>query len=205
MSWYRLQKTLMKKLLFIFSLPLLLTACGIGKYNVAYSEPKDGDRARIRVIVPTVFNAYRGVTAFPNMQCLPKRPVGGGHVVGSYAMGFENNLNGQKIGIPASAFSDKKGYVKAEAYLSANQPVMFTFSKPNSTSESPTALGNTKMITIYPDNCFARVVFIPQTNADYELVFTSETSCQFELNRLTVDQGVVSTAPVIQRNIEICH
>lgn len=195
----------MKKLLYIFGLPFLLIAYGIGKYNVAHDATKDGGRARIRVIVPTVFNAHREVTAFPNIQCLSKRPAGSGHVAGSYAIDFDNNLNGQKIGIPASALSEKKGYVKAETYLAANQPIMFTFSRPQSTSESPTVPGNTKMVTTYQNSCFARVVFIPETNVDYELVFTSEASCEFELNRLTVDRGVVSAAPVGQRNIEVCH
>lgn len=195
----------MKKLLFIFSLPFFLTGCGIAKYNVAFNEPKDGDRARIRVIVPKVFNAYRGVTGYPNTQCLSKRPAGSGHIASSYAIGFENNLNGQKIGIPATTWSEKKEYVKAETYLSANQPVLFTFSKPNTTSESPTGIAGTKLLTIYHDSCFAKIGFIPQKDADYELVFTSETSCQFELNRLAADNGVVSAIPVPTNNVENCH
>ncbi len=190
----------MKKIFFIYSLPFLLAGCAGLKGNVPLQEPKDGDRARIRVIVPTVFNNYRGTAGYPNSQCLGKKIVGSGHVASSYPFGFEKNLNGQKIGVPTTPAAEKKGVVNAEAYLAANQPIIFTYLMPDSAS-STTVNGLTS--TRYYKGCTARVGFTPEVNADYELDFSSD-NCQFELHRLMVDKDVVSATPVSTNEVKNC-
>lgn len=191
----------MKKLFFIFNLPLLLAGCIALKNNVALTEPTVGERARIRVVIPSVFNNYRGVTGYPNSQCSTKTSAGQGHVVSSYPFGFEKNSNGQKIGIPATRYSEEKDYVKAEVYLSANQPTKFSFLMPASASKVDTGL---LQMTTYYNGCVARIILTPKANADYELVFPSKESCEFELNRLGTDKGDVSAIPVPANDVEIC-
>jgi hypothetical protein len=189
-----------KKILLTFITPLLFAGCAAIKNNVPFPEPKDGDRARIRVVIPSVFNNYRGVVGYPNSQCM-SRKTSGGHVVDS-SFGFEKNLNGQKIGMPTTPFSEKKGYITTEAYLPANQPVIFTFLMPGDASAISTGTMN---YTTYYKGCIAKVGFTPKTNADYELIFPSNGSCQFALNRLIADKGVVSAEPVSTNDVENCH
>lgn len=194
-------KNPIKKIFLASSVPLLFAGCASLKSNVPFPEPTDGDRARIRVVIPSVFNSYRGVVGYPNSQCLPKSAVGNsGHVVGS-SFGFEKNLNGQKIGMPTTSFSEKKGYITAEAYLSADQPVVFTFVMP--ASADSVSNGSVEYTTYYK-GCVAKVGFTPKTNADYELIFPSSGNCQFELNRLVDDKGVVSTNPVPTKAVDKC-
>jgi hypothetical protein len=190
----------MKKIFLISSIPLLFAGCAALKNNVPFPEPKDGDRARIRVIIPSLFNDYRGVVGYPNSQCMSKKNKSG-HVVGS-SFGFEKHLNGQKIGMPNTPFSEKKGYITAEAYVSANQPVIFTFLMPNSASSASTGATN---YTTYYGGCTANVGFTPKTNEDYELIFPSSGNCQFELNRLIDEKGVVSTNAIPTKAVENCR
>lgn len=190
----------MKKIFSAFSIPFLLAGCAAIKNNVPFPEPKDGDRARIRVIAPSVFNEYRGVSGYPNSQCLSKKTAGG-HVLG-ISFGFEKHLNGQKIGMPTTPFSQKEGYVKAEVYLVANQPVIFTFLRPDYASTASTGIMG---YTTYYKGCTAKVGFTPKTDEDYELIFPSSESCEFKLNRLTADNGVVSASPVPTNDIKNCR
>ncbi|MDY7546020.1 hypothetical protein RGU75_07225 [Glaciimonas sp. CA11.2] len=191
----------MKKILLVLNIPLMLLGCAAIKNNVTFPEPKDGERARIRVIIPKVFNDYRGSTGYPNSQCLPKNLSGGGHIASSYLFGFEKNLNGQKIGIPTTTFSEKKGFVAAEAYLSANRPVIFTFLMPAGASTMSTG---TTSYTRYYQGCMAKVGFTPRVNADYELIFPSSGSCQFELSRLIVDKDTVLARPITTDDVRDC-
>jgi len=192
----------MKKTFLTFSISLLFTGCAALKSNVPFPEPKDGDRARIRVVIPSVFNNYRGVVGYPNTQCMPKSAVGTSGLVLGSSFGFEKHLNGQKIGMPTTPFSEKKGYIAAEVYLSASQPIIFTFLMPDFASSVST--GTVKQTTYYK-GCRAKVSFTPKANTDYELVFPSSGNCKFELNHLADDKGIVSASPIPTYAVEDCR
>jgi uncharacterized protein YceK len=93
-----------KKILFLIAATFLLSGCNTLKQNVVVSEPTDGERARVRVVIQDI--DYRGVRAYPNSTCVNDKLPGNGMVANvQMILGFEKNLNNKKIGMPETAHS----------------------------------------------------------------------------------------------------
>jgi hypothetical protein len=164
----------------IIAATVALSGCSALKHNVKFEQPTEGPRARIRVVVPAVFNGYRGVRAFPNRDCLPDvNSPGNGNIVASQ-FGFEENLTGQKIDMPETLLSAKEDTKQAEIFVTAGQPIVFHYKAPViavGTSED-------KRFDVFY-HCALPVSFIPEAGADYELEFVDyDTSCVASLLRL---------------------
>lgn len=158
---------------------LALSGCSVLKHNVKLEQPTEGPRARVRVVVPAVFNAYRGVRAFPNVDCLPDlNSPGNGNVVGPQ-FGFEENLTGQKLGMPETPLSAREDTKQAEIFVTAGQPIVFRY------TGSAIAIRNAGTRFAVAHLCSFPVSFIPEAGADYELEFGGHVdSCVFRLLRL---------------------
>lgn len=172
----------------------LLSGCSALRSNVALEQPKEGPRARVRVITPSVFNEYRGVRAYPNQACIAdNKAPGNGNVVGTQ-FGFEKSLTGQKLGMPESASSVKEDNNQAEVFVAANQPITFKYLKPD--SASVTVIAGFKSTVRLP-GCIAAVSFIPEAGADYELVFGDDSSkgCGYSSTRLSAPTSEEGVAP----------
>lgn len=167
----------------------LLGGCAV-KGNVVVTEPVDGLRARIRVAASDEgFNApYRGVRAYPGSSCIDKSIPGNGNVVNPTA-GFEKTLNGQQRGMPISAYSQDKHFRTAEFYAAANQPISLSYIRVG--TYSTYVMGYLKTTTYNNDQCGRSVQFIPQANADYEIIFDSTQSCKVQAYQLVMKDGVV--------------
>lgn len=158
---------------------LVLSGCSALKHNVEVEQPRDGPRARVRVIVPSVFNGYRGVRAFPNRDCLPDlASPGNGNVVASQ-FGFEKNLTGQDLGMPKTPLPARESVKQAEIFVTAGQPIVFHYRAPAMATEN--AIGRLQKV----HHCALPVSFVPEAGADYELEFFDHvTSCTSRLLRL---------------------
>jgi hypothetical protein len=163
----------------IVAATVALSGCSALKHNVEFEQPTEGPRARVRVVVPAVFNGYRGVRAFPDKNCLPDvNSPGNGNVVASQ-FGFEANLTGQKLGMPETPLSAKEGTKQAEIFVTAGQPIVFHYKAPAMATEK--AGGG--FVTVY--HCGLPVSFIPEAGVDYELEFVDHVnSCASSLLRL---------------------
>jgi hypothetical protein len=133
------------------------------------------------VVVPAVFNGYRGVRAFPNADCLPDVNFpGNGNVVASQ-FGFEETLTGQKHGMPETPLSAKEDTKQAEIFVTAGQQIVFHYNAPAMRIRGAGA----GLATVY--HCDLPVSFIPEAGADYELEFVDHVdSCSSRLLRLDV-------------------
>jgi hypothetical protein len=149
-----------------------LSGCTALKQNVVVTEPTDGPRARIRVVIPNV--DYHGVRAFPDSACVNRSLPNSGMVTSvQMVLGFEKNLNGKKIGVPETLYSADTRYMNAEIYAKANEPITFNISKPPVTE----GVGGGYVRVYYDTACNQAVSFTPISNGDYELVFSSEKNC----------------------------
>lgn len=86
-------------------------------------------------------------------------------------LGFEKNLNGRRIGIPDGADYPNGNSVSAEVYVSAGQPIAFSFLKPSS------QIVNGSYVRVLPDGCSLAVSFVPDADKDYSLVFGEADRC----------------------------
>lgn len=175
------KKPLMRKIVCLLASMAVLSGCGTLKHNVAFEQPTKEPRARVRVVVPVQFNHYRGVRAFPNGACdsNPDSP-GNGYVVASW-YGFQENLTGQKLGMPKTELSDKKNTQQAEIFVAAEQPIVFRYVLPNR-GGAISGTGRYATQRIIP-GCTAAILFIPKAGADYELEF-GFGQCDYTLFRL---------------------
>jgi hypothetical protein len=199
------------KTIYPYVLPMMvaLSGCGALKNNVAFEQPLEGARARVRVVIPTELNQYRGVRAFPNKDCVPdlrhERPPGNGNVVASN-YGFEANLNGQKIGMPETPLSAKKDTKQAEIFVTAGQPVVFRYMLPG--------VGGTVVrngVSAPATGCPMSVSFIPEAGADYELEFheldlsvSLQGSCAANLYRIGASAPGKEAAPIQVKQVDNC-
>lgn len=144
----------------------LNTGCSALKHNVPVDEPKDGPRARIRVVIPSVFNNYAAVRAYPDTACIPKinESPGNGNVVVSQ-FGFAANLNDQKIGIPDTPVSLDKSHNNAEIYVRANQSITFFYLGPVGRIDMPIERN------VRYSSCGFAIALIPQADTDYQIEF----------------------------------
>lgn len=150
----------------------VLCGCTALKQNVVVTEPTDGARARIRVVIPNV--DYHGVRAFPDSACVNRSLPNSGMVTSvQMVLGFEKNLNGKKIGVPETLYSADTRYMSAEIYAKANEPITFSISKPPETE----GVGGQYVRVYYATACNQAVSFIPNANSDYELVFSGAKNC----------------------------
>jgi hypothetical protein len=179
---------------------VLITGCSAIKHNVVVTEPADGDRARIRVVIPNI--DYRGVRAYPNSACVNGDLPGAGMVASvQMSLGFEKNLNEKKIGMPTTTYSKNNNYMTAEIYAAANQPITFSINKPALTV--PEGGG---YVRIYPKTaCSNAVSFTPEANGDYELVFSDELNCPATVQKLTVGQQHFEVTPVESQVAKRCE
>jgi len=163
---------------------VFLSGCAALKENVAIREPSENPRARIRVVIPSVFNAYRGVRGYPNSACIGKKVDGNGNIVSSQ-FGFEKHLNGQSLDMPATELAQRKNTVKAEFFAVADQPISFRYLIPD--ISSLTIVGNDEFRTRIP-GCTANISMVPEAGADYELAFELGASgkCAYEARKLVV-------------------
>jgi hypothetical protein len=161
-----------------------LSGCAALKENVAIREPSENPRARIRVLIPSVLNVYRGVRGYPNSACVGSKVDGNGNIVSSQ-LGFEKHLNGQSLGMPTTELSQRKNTVKAEFFAVADQPISFRYLIPD--ISSLTIVGSDEYRTRIP-GCTANISMTPEAGADYELAFELGASgkCAYEARKLVV-------------------
>jgi len=183
-------KMKIQTLLLVFACAII-AGCSALKHNVVVAEPTEGDRARIRVVIPNI--DYRGVRAYPNSACVNWDLPGAGMVTSvQMSLGFEKNLNEKKIGIPTTTYSGNNNYMTAEIYAAANQPITFSINKPPLTE--PAGGG---YVRFYPKTaCSNAVSFTPEANGDYELVFSDELNCPTTVHKLSVRQQHFEVTPV---------
>jgi len=174
---------------------LALSGCAALKGSVAVSEPFDGPRARVRVVMAEsgILGPYRGVRAYPNSACVGKNVAGNGVVVNSPA-GFEKSLNGREIGMPATAHSAAAGYRGGEFYAVADQPIALRFVRVGDRSEQ--VVYGVKRTTYHNNGCRRTIVLVPQAGADYEFVLGADNFCSMQATRLTQTDSGVSATPV---------
>jgi uncharacterized protein YceK len=182
---------------------VVLSGCSsILKGNVVVQEPKEGPRARVRVVVSTTILNHVAVRAYPNSECIEYGSPGNGMVVNSQ-IGFEANLNGQKIGMPKTVLSSKPRTNQAEVFVAANQPILFWYRGPDRSYIYP------KTRTLYSrPSCVISITFIPEAGADYELEFAikSADDCSYNATRLnSPDSSTPTEIPTVMlRNLGIC-
>ena len=144
-----------RKVLFLIAAGFLLSGCNTLKQNVVVSEPTEGERARVRVVIQDI--DYRGVRAYPNSACVNDTLQGNGIVANvQMVLGFEKNLNNKKIGIPETAHSVDINFVSSEIYVAANEPITFRFHKPNTKIEAGI------YSTWRNDGCYMKKTLIPE-------------------------------------------
>lgn len=161
----------------------LFSGCSALRNNVVVEEPTLGPLARVRIVIPDI--SYRGVRAYPLHSCISQHIPGNGMVASSQmVLGFEKNLNGRKIDMPVSSYSDRKGFVSAEIFAAGGEPIAFRFMKPS------TQLVNGPYVRVLPDGCGLGVTFVPKANEDYELTFGDEGRCEVNAVRLLLKNGI---------------
>jgi len=185
---------------------VFLSGCAALKENVAIREPSENPRARIRVLIPSVFGVYRGVRGYPNSTCVGSEVVGNGNIVSSQ-FGFEKHLNGQSLGMPATELSQRKDTEKAEFFAVADQPISFRYLIPD--IASVIIVGGYEHRTRIP-GCSANISMIPEAGADYELAFELGTpgTCVHEVRKLLVGpvdgNSSVSRVPLPIQRVGAC-
>lgn len=180
-------RALLIVLIIVFS-----TGCAAIKNNVVVQEPDTGPRARVRVSVPDV--SYRGVRAYPKSACTSKSIPGNGMIVSvQMPLGFEKNLNGKRVGIPDGPSYPNGNSVSAEVYVSAGQPIAFSFLKPSS------QIVNGSYVRVLPDGCSLAVSFVPDADKDYSLVFGEADRCDVIATQLVSSGERLTEEPVLLR------
>lgn len=184
----------------IFSVCLIgffLLGCTAIKQNVVLNEPTEGERARVRIVIPDT--DYRGVRAYPNSACMSDKVQGNGMVTSvQMILGFEKNLNNKKIGMPTTSYSVDQQYMNAEIYVAANQPITFRFLKPQ------TIIKNGVYVTVLNDGCFVAKSFIPDSNNDYEIVFNDGKQCLVAAEKIVRKNESVSMTAVATETASDC-
>ena len=184
--------TIFKPIYFVLLFALFLSGCSTLKKNVPFDGPKEGARARIRVVISSFFNDYASVRAYPNAECIPQGALtpGEGVVVNSQ-FGFEANLNGQKIGMPETLVSSDDRFNKSEIYVRANQPIVFNYGGPTLN------LVRTSLYNVYYARCGTSIMFVPQDGVDYEIEFDTVglRNCDYRVSKIDA-----SIKDVLERN-----
>jgi hypothetical protein len=186
-----------KKILFLIAATFLLSGCNTLKQNVVVSEPTNGERARVRVVIQDI--DYRGVRAYPNSTCVNDKLPGNGMVANvQMILGFEKNLNNKKIGMPETAHSVDKNFVSSEIYVAANEPITFRFHKPN------TVLKGGAYDIVLKDGCYMKKTLIPEPNGDYELIFTDVPQCLALAHKIVKTNELTTMVPVEYKDTTDC-
>jgi hypothetical protein len=186
-----------KNILFLMVLGFFLSGCTTIKQNVVVNEPVDGERARVRVVIPDI--DYRGVRAYPNSACVNDKLPGNGMVANvQMFLGFEKNLNNKKIGMPETAHSVDKNFVNSEIYVAANEPITFRFHKPN------TVLKSGVYVTVLDDGCYVKKTLVPALNGDYELVFSDPPQCLATAQKIVKTSESMMMVPVEYKDTTDC-
>ena len=188
---------LRKNISFLIAACFLLSGCNTLKQNVVVSEPTEGERARVRVVIQDI--DYRGVRAYPNSACVNDTLQGNGIVANvQMVLGFEKNLNNKKIGIPETAHSIDMNFVSSEIYVAANEPITFRFHKPNAKIEAGI------YSTWRNDGCYMKKTLIPEPDGDYELIFTDMPRCLATAHKIVRTNESTTMVPVEYKDTTDC-
>ena len=188
---------LRKNISFLIAACFLLSGCNTLKQNVVVSEPTEGERARVRVVIQDI--DYRGVRAYPNSACVNDTLQGNGIVANvQMVLGFEKNLNNKKIGIPETAHSVDINFVSSEIYVAANEPITFRFHKPNAKIEAGI------YSTWRNDGCYMKKTLIPEPDGDYELIFTDMPRCLATAHKIVRTNESTTMVPVEYKDTTDC-
>lgn len=186
-----------KNISFLIAACFLLSGCNTLKQNVVVSEPTEGERARVRVVIQDI--DYRGVRAYPNSACVNDKLQGNGMVANvQMVLGFEKNLNNKKIGIPETAHSVDINFVSSEIYVAANEPITFRFHKPNTKIEAGI------YSTWRNDGCYMKKTLIPEPDGDYELIFTDMPRCLATAHKIVRTNESTTMVPVEYKDTTDC-
>ena len=186
-----------KNISFLIAACFLLSGCNTLKQNVVVSEPTEGERARVRVVIQDI--DYRGVRAYPNSACVNDTLQGNGIVANvQMVLGFEKNLNNKKIGIPETAHSIDMNFVSSEIYVAANEPITFRFHKPNAKIEAGI------YSTWRNDGCYMKKTLIPEPDGDYELIFTDMPRCLATAHKIVRTNESTTMVPVEYKDTTDC-
>jgi hypothetical protein len=201
------KKSIMKIINFcVLAFMIALSGCAALKYNVALEQPTEGSRARVRVVIPTVFNHSLVVRAFPNRDCAPNlNSPNSGNVVAHQPLGFVASWTGQKLGIPETPLSAKEHTKQAEVFVIADQPIVFFYFAPVMGYGGTTRIGTTHFIKTY--GCNFPISFVPEAGTDYELEFAynpSKNICTASLHKLGTPNSKNGMVPIQMERVDKC-